>query len=267
MTEQIPDAAGRALQVARSVLEPAAEGVDRSSAVPRGHLVALAGAGLWGLALGDPAALGAVHEALAGGCGATTFVWAQHHSPLRLLAASRNEALRQRWLAPLSVGEQLAGIAFSHLRRRGRPALRAEPAAGGAWSVRGQVPWLSGWGIDSMFVVGTWLPGDRVLWWALERPDPPGASPGSVQAEAISLSVFSASSTVTLALDVVVGETDVLSVEDGEAWRQRDRLATAAPSRAALGLARRCLELLGAAKGRAASTASAMLIELDRLRA
>ena len=55
--------------------------------IPPSHFAALAGAGLYGLALAEPAALPAVTEVLAGGCLATTFTWMQHHGPVRTLAA------------------------------------------------------------------------------------------------------------------------------------------------------------------------------------
>src|SRR5205085_4891621 len=74
-------AAARA--VADDVLAPAAEETDQADIVPRSHLRALADAGLF-----DASGHREVYEILAGACGATFFVWVQHHAPVRLLQAS-----------------------------------------------------------------------------------------------------------------------------------------------------------------------------------
>jgi len=68
-----------------------------------------------------------IYEILAGACGVTFFVWVQHHAPVRLLQASPNAGLRQRWIPRLVSGQVLGGVAFAHLRRPG-PAARSWPA-------------------------------------------------------------------------------------------------------------------------------------------
>ena len=57
----------RAAALADDVLQPAAAEVDASGEIPPSHFAALAGAGLYGLAVAEPAALPAVTEVLAGG--------------------------------------------------------------------------------------------------------------------------------------------------------------------------------------------------------
>jgi len=124
--------AARARQLADEVLFPAAMAVDRSDAVPAGHFDRLAEAGLYALAgpaeLGgldtDPSApsaaaapsvAGPVLEALAGGCLATAFVWAQHHGLVRMLHREAGPELRDRWLGPACRGEVRGGLALAGL--------------------------------------------------------------------------------------------------------------------------------------------------------
>src|SRR4051794_38753169 len=99
----------RAAALADDVLYPAAAEVDASGTIPPSHFAALAGAGLYGIALTEPAALPAVTEVLAGGCLATTFTWMQHHGPVRTLAALGDPRLAGAGAGGLRWGVALAG--------------------------------------------------------------------------------------------------------------------------------------------------------------
>jgi alkylation response protein AidB-like acyl-CoA dehydrogenase len=249
--------------VAATTLAPRAEETDRADRVPVENLDALADAGLFCLAgaqPGDvrgstpPAVVRAVHEALAGACGATFFVWAQHHTPVRLLGRSENAALRKRWLDPLCSGRSLGGVAFAYLRWEGRAAVRAEPVANG-YRVSGTAPWVTSWGLADVFAVAAHLPGQQVMWFLVDglatealRPSPP-----------LALSAMQSTSTVTLDFDgLFVPSDDVMLVETLEAWRQQDRITTSQPSPAALGVASTSCRLLSE---QAARAGSAMLTE------
>ncbi len=234
------EAAGR---VARQVLAPAAQEVDRAPVLPAAHLEALAGAGLFGL-YGpqgpDTAGARAVYEVLAGACGVTFFVWVQHHAPVRLLAASPNGPLRERWLPPLLAGEVMGGVAFAHLRRPGPPAVAAHRTAGG-WVFRGEAPWVTSWGLAGMFAVAA-LAGDGSVVFAAV---PAGAGPALRPSPPLPLAVMGASATVRLGLDdLQVGDEEVIEVLSLDDWRRRDRLVTAQPNPAAFGVAATCLEHL-----------------------
>ncbi len=255
--------------VAEKVLAPRAEETDQAALVPRSNLDALAEAGLFGMAChgaGAPApAMRQVQEALAGSCGATYFVWAQHHSPVRLLQATGNAELRDRWLVPLCRGSSIAGVAFAYLRRPGPPAVSAGRVTGG-WRVTGTAPFVTSWGLAEVFVVAA-VGGSEIVWFCLPghptdsvRPSPP-----------LALSVLQATSTVTLRLDdLVVPNADVVKVEPLHSWRVRDRLATARPPAAALGVAQRCCQLLvvlaGERAGAVEEAAGALTNELAACR-
>lgn len=248
----------RAQAVADDILFPAASEVDLSGRLPRGHLAALAGAGLFGLAAPlspvDPSGveIPQVHEALAGGCGATSFVWAQHHTPLRMIAASQNGALRDRWLGPMRSGDALGGVGFSHLRAGEHASVVATPNALG-YSIEGTVPWLTSWGMADLFLLGARAPDATIVWAILI----PGEAP--LEAERLELCVLEATNTVRLRISGwQVGQDQLVSTEDAAAWRLRDSLATAGPSWGALGVARRCARLLSDIGGQAGEVGAAI---------
>jgi hypothetical protein len=203
---------------AAAVLAPSAEAVD-ASVVTRGRL---AGLPAWTYALDTvPAATSrAVHEVLAGACGATYFVWAQHHTPVRILRAASHPLLPS-----LASGENLAGVAFAHLRRPD-PGLRAAPD-GDAWRLDGLAPWVTGWGLADVVLTAA-VHGDDVV-WALVRPGDAGLA-----AEPVALSVMNATRTVRLRyVDV---RAEAVHVEPLAAWREADAVTTANAPPAAFGL-------------------------------
>ena len=250
----LTEGAARARAVADDVLFPQGQATDRTPLVPRAHLDALRDAGLFGLqgprevrgGLGaDHAAARPVLEAVAGGCGATSFVWAQHHGAVRRVAGGDGPA-RDRWLPRLCDGSALAGIGFAYLRRPGPPTVRATRTPGG-WRIDGEAPWITGWGlIDALVVMARVDDGSRddgsVVTVVVDRPgDDQRLLAGKPQA----LAVMASTGTVTLAFDALkVAEHDVVGVQTDAAWRRRDRLGSAMPPPAPLGIADRAVRLL-----------------------
>jgi alkylation response protein AidB-like acyl-CoA dehydrogenase len=266
-----------ARSVATSTLFPRAQETDQAERVPQENLDALADAGLFGLAgpqddgttSARPPVVRAVHEALAGACGATFFVWAQHHTPVRLLTRTENVGLRGRWLDRLCSGRALAGVMFAYLRWEA-PAVRARKVPGG-YRVAGVAPWATSWGMAEVFVVAAVLPDDHVLWFLrggqadeAVRPSPPQQ-----------LVVMQSTSTVRVAFDdLFVPDEDVVLVEPRERWRRSDDITTAQPSPAALGVAGTSCRLLteratGASSATTAETSAALAaeVQLSRQRA
>ena len=245
-----------ARRLGESVLAPAAQATDQAPVVPRDHLEALAVVGLCGLAgpvdhggeAAPPAVVREVYEVLAGACGVTFFVWVQHHAPVRLLARSSNREQRDRWLGALCAGSVLGGVAFAYLRRPGPPAVVARPVPGG-YSVSGEAPWVTSWGLARLFAVAAVVEGDaegggeEVVFFLF---DAEAGSGTSVRASPpLRLAAMGASATVRLGFDgLFVAEADVVSRVGLEAWRARDRVATSRPHPAAFGLAATAVELL-----------------------
>lgn len=242
------DAPRVAARLAEEILWPAAAAIEAADQVPAPYLEALAQAGLYDLPR-DPASAGAVVEALSGASLATAFVWIQHHSPLRLLEAVGGP-LADQYLGPMRRGELKAGIAYAALRRPGPPAVRARPQ-GEAWVLEGHAPWVTGWGLVDLVLVGARHQGtptdpagpevDQMVWCLL----PARARPG-LRATRLRLEVLEASSTFRLDFDdTLVPPQEVVLVESFERWRQRDRAGHSLNGHLALGVASRACELAG----------------------
>lgn len=149
MTEMVR----RAAKIADEVLLPAASEVDRSGRIPAGHFDRLAEDGMYGLlAPAEAGGAGAefpdfleVVETLARGCVTTTFTWLQHHGVVMGLLMTPNVALREEYLARAVSGDLRGGGAFSGVVSS-PPRVRAT-RSGDGWSISGQVPFVSGWGL------------------------------------------------------------------------------------------------------------------------
>jgi len=241
-----PDLVAVAGELAEQVLFPASLSTDASVLLPAALLDALAAAGLYGLStpasLGgadaDPATVGAVVEVLASGCLTTTFVWLQHLSASATVARAEGPA-HTDWAGALARGERRAGVAFAHLRRPDPPTLTARPD-GDDWVLDGVAPWLTGWGRIDVAVVGA-RHGDEVVWLLV---DPVGGP--TLHADVLPLAALGASGTVTLRCDGhrVTGRRMAVT-ERLTDWQARDGLGLRTNGSLALGVTRRCVDLLG----------------------
>ena len=264
----------RARALADELLRPAAESVDRT-VVPRSHVDAWARAGLLGLA-GPPSHGGAgapapvvreVTEVIAGACGATWFVTAQHAMPLAALTGSGNQALRDRWLPGLCSGQVLAGVGVAQLRRPGPPAVTASRVPGG-WRFDGHVGWLTSWGICDVLLLGGVSADGRTVLALL----PARETDGLTASEPLALAVMSATRTVALDLDgLVIGDDDVVDVQPTGQWLAADAAKTANVGPHSFGLQREAVRRLAdTATRRGDATAAALAQQLglegDRLR-
>ena len=249
MTLDLTTAAERARMVADDVLFPTAQDTDTADLVPRRNLDALRDAGLNGLQSPTdvPGGLGADHagarpiaEAIAGGCGATAFVWAQHHGAVRRCAGGDGPA-RDVWLPKLCDGSVLAGIAFAYLRRPGPAAVRAT-AVGDGWRIDGEAPWITGWGRADVFVIMARAGDGQVVTVMVDQPyERSELTAGPPQR----LAAMGATGTVALRIDALSLDADsVIGVQTSAAWSLRDRVGSALPPAAPLGIAARAVRLL-----------------------
>lgn len=260
-------AAERAGRVADEVLFPTAQDVDRSDRIPHRNLAALSDAGLFGIA--GPMAAGGldldaatarrVIATIASGCGATFFVWVQHHGVVRTLRGSDNQGLIEAHLADLCSGRSLGGTAFAHVRRSGPPAISAT-RVGGGWRLDGHAPWATSWGLADWFSVAA-ESDDGELVWSLV----PGTAPDGVTPTPLALPVLGATATVALDFDgCVVPDDCVVAVEPVAAWRVADRRHASIGQPAVLGVAERAQRLLADRDDDlAASVGEALADELD----
>lgn len=196
MGESIVEVAQR---IADEALFPSAIATDAADVVPLPLLDELAAAGLYGLvgpreygglAAPFPDACNVV-EALASGCLTTTFVWAQHLSPVYLLTSTENTPLRDEWLRALCTGERRAGIALSAFRPD-RPHVRATRVDGG-WQFDGTAPWATGWGRNDVLLTSALSDDAQVVRALVDAREAPTLRP-----RRLTLVAANASSTVEL---------------------------------------------------------------------
>ena len=245
----VADLIERATSVADEVLFPAAQDVDRGLRRLDDGLRALAGAGLFGIS--GPASSGGadlgqsearrVMAAVGSGCGATFFVWVQHHGVMRTLRSSSNSELVERMLAPMCAGDVIAGVAFAHLRRHGPPAILAQPTDDGGWRLDGHAPWATSWGIADWFCVAAASERGEIVWVKVRGFTAPGFT-----ASPLALPVFAHTGTVAFRFDGYhAAADDVVSVSDLDSWRRADRRQAAIGQPAVLGVTERAIALLG----------------------
>lgn len=198
----------------------AAVETDRSGRLPLEHLRALGEAGVYRLMVplergglaAAPEVLWEVNESLAGACGSTHFVQAQHQGGLGFLLRGNPELLQEDHLA----GRRLCGVAFAHLRRPQSP-VTVETIADG-WIFRGAAPWFSGWGLMDELVLAGRDEQDKDVYVlvslsqaAIEKVDSPP------------LSAIQASSTVSLRLhELFVPRSALVLTQTLEEMARRD---------------------------------------------
>jgi alkylation response protein AidB-like acyl-CoA dehydrogenase len=227
-------------------LATSAAKVDTYESLSSQHFDPLATAGLYGAFA--PASVGGLEldlrslctivETLASACLTTTFVWIQH---FRLLASLLDPVTPAdiRELLPLAAnGELKGGVALSGLLP-GPPRLRATETKAG-WKLDGDAPWVSGWGcVDLIFVTAS-VSDDTVASFLVDATEQSGL--GVMRHR---LSAMNASSTVRLVFtDFLVPHARYIGsqpfapgLERPEGLRVNGSLA--------LGITRRCCELLG----------------------
>ena len=238
----------RAEAMAEGVLFPAAAAVDRADRVPAAHLDLLAREGFYGVAappaegglgMADLATAGHLLEVLASGCLATAFVWMQHHGAVLAAAASDRPGLRPRWLGPLARGERRAGIALAGVRP-GAASLRVRAEASG-FRLDGEAPWVTGWGLIDTVYVAARDAADVVHFLLLDA-----VAGETLRVTRQRLVAAHASNTVTLRFtDHQVPADRLVSTQPYQQWAGGDAAGSALNGFLALGVARRCRQLLG----------------------
>jgi alkylation response protein AidB-like acyl-CoA dehydrogenase len=238
----------RAREIAEDLLFPRALETDARDKVPKESLDALASAGLYGV-VGPAEAGGAgadfdtflqVIEVLAGGCLSTAFVWIQHHGVLRAAASSGTPGLRDRWLRLLCSGEVRAGIALAGFLSG--PARITARRAEGRWTFTGTAPWVTGWGLIDVLQIAGRDADDNVVFALVDARPAPGLAIDPP------LDMVALRSTVTSALhlrDLRVPDERVTGIQPLAERRQQDHLTLRTHAALALGVAARCVGMLG----------------------
>lgn len=240
----------RTASLASQLLAPHADHVAEHG-VPRSHLDALADAGTLGLAAYEPIApLGAEEvrrestELLAAADGATWFVSAQHHLPVREVLTSTNQELRERWLEDLRSGRTISAIATSHLRQPKAQVIATRQHDG--WRISGQLHWVTGWSLTDVIMIGATTADDTIVFVLV--PWHPPDYPGPVTPH--SLWSMSATNTVTLDVhEILAPENMVVKVVTRHAWLEWDSCYHANVNPAVFGLIRAASNFLASETG------------------
>ena len=258
-----------ARRVAKQVVEPRAAQIE-DHGVTRELLDRLAAARLIGAESADavPAVSREVTETLSGASGSAWFVAAQHRTPYRMLAASENASLRERWLAGMAEGRLLGAIALGHLRRP-KPAITATPSGRG-WRLDGVADWCTGWGLTDVLLVGAvavGAPGDgggrdtvghagdpggadkaagrHVFALLPARSEHHGGPAGLGASEPLRFAAMRGAHTSRLYFShVELDAADIVAVQPRQDWLAADAHATASAKPAAIGVLRRALAAL-----------------------
>ncbi len=228
-----------ARDLADEVLFPNANEIDAMPVLPRARLDLVAKRGWYGLSAPSSGVQLAdawpILEAFAGGCLTTTFVWIQHLGTPPACAFGP-EHLRP-WVEQLATGERRSTVAFAGVLPD--PPLRAHPQ-GGDWILKGFAPWVTGWGLADLIHVSARTPDDDVIWLLVDT------SSEGLQATRLQLLAVNASVTVELRFaNVRVNAARETSRFPWAEWPERDAMGLRTNGSLALGVAARCLQLMG----------------------
>lgn len=204
-----------------------------------------------------------VAELLAGASPDAWFVWYQHGPVVRFLAASENEALKQRHLADLCAGRTIGGVAWSNLRTA-RPTVSAVRVDGG-WALTGPQPFCTGWGMQDLLFVGGKATGtgggpDEVVFGLVPADRPGLTSRGELQ-----LAAMGGTSTHAVEYDgLLVRDDEVILRKDFAGWADVDAVMNRNVQPSTFGIALAALDLLDPVAADAAAALRARVLDVRR---
>jgi len=142
--------------------------------------------------------------------GALGFFQRQHQAAARFISNSDNAALKQEWLPLMVKGKRKVGVSVSHLRAPATPCIIATPTEGG-WTLKGHVPWVSGYRLFDWLVMGFFCPDEGLEGMGLLRFKRSRTFKVSKMLDTIALN-----STKTLSVELrnhFLPEADVISIK------------------------------------------------------
>ncbi|MGF1482479.1 MAG: acyl-CoA dehydrogenase family protein [Cyanophyceae cyanobacterium] len=174
--------------------------------------------------------------------GALAFLQTQHQSAGALLVNGINEELKQQYLPQMSA-KPLVGVGFSHLRRRGGSPVEAKRTEGG-YLLEGKVPWISGWGYFTAFIIGAELPNGEAVYGLI--PFQESHDGGTIRFSApMELMAMAATNTVSATLaGWFLPDAAVVAVKPAAAIYTSDRQNVLNQGFFALGCAQAALDIL-----------------------
>lgn len=263
------------IESALAVIAQNAQNCDELG-VPRSHIDLLASVGVHGIAQ-EVSQQREITERLAGADASTWFCWTQHQTPLNTMVAGGNQsastALSERWLKGMQSGENLAAVAFAHVRRGGTPNPVAKKVVDG-WELTGTLDWITSWDIaDVLMLIAATEDKSQFVIFYLPIAGFEEKFNSCVIGEPLKLLAMSGTHSRPITFDhTFIGSNFVFSFVDSQDWLSIDSEKTVLPSPAALGVARAAIEQLNEvsiARGQEAgqNAAKNLAHEFERLRA
>ncbi len=150
--------------------------------------------------------------------GALAFLQTQHQSAGGKIAASKNHQLQKAYLPQMSNGLTLVGVAFSQLRRQGKPLIKAIPVAQG-YMLQGEIPWITGFGFFHHFILGAIDPDGKEIYSIVPFINTPEIE----FSQPMDLVAMKATNTVSAVVKGLLVEKDsIVNIEEVDSIHNRD---------------------------------------------
>lgn len=199
----------------------------------------------WGGAGANEETFQSFQELVARYSGALAFLQTQHQSAGGMILEGRNSSLMQAYLPRMSNGEVLLGIGFSQLRREGDPVILAAPVDGG-YLLNGFVPWVTGWGLFSEFIVAATLPDGRAVFGIVPLVETYQETGGNITfSQPLELAAMTSTNTVTASLNNWFLASDrIVSIKPPGWIHENDKKSVLRSTFLAMGCANAGLDIL-----------------------
>lgn len=160
---------------------------------------------------------------IAAASGILAFLQTQHQSAASQIAQFGNAA--QKALLPqMATGQVKIGVGFSHLRRRGKPLLKAIPHQQG-FLLTGFIPWITGYGFFQRAIAGATLPNGDELYALIPLENAAQINGGTIDCgKPLPLAAMGASRTVAVTMHHwQIEPADVLVIKPAGSIEKGDR--------------------------------------------
>lgn len=160
---------------------------------------------------------------IAAASGILAFLQTQHQSAATQIARF-GSAAQKALLPAMATGQVKIGVGFSHLRRRGKPALQATPLGEG-FSLTGMIPWVTGHGFFSRAIAGATLPNGDELYAFIPLKTSQQTGGGQIDCgQALPLAAMGLSNTVSVTLQQWrIESEDILVIKPAGSIQTGDR--------------------------------------------
>ncbi len=176
--------------------------------------------------------------------GILAFLQTQHQSAAAMIARFGSEEQREQ-LPQMVSGKLKIGVGFSHLRRSGKPMLKALPTENG-YELTGTIPWITGYGFFDKAIAGATLPNGDELYCFIPLENTQQTSGSTINCgEPLALAAMGACQTVAVKLENwQITPEQILVIKPAGSIQAGDRQNVLKHGFFALGCAYGCVDFL-----------------------